>query len=260
MKQEDERVFAGALFEILNYYDGDDSGKGLLDYEEFALSMELEGELAPFLKLHGIDIRDNLTFFQLVTSASGRQVEEGLEVLDLVSACCRLRGQSSSLDVAMLQYELRQISRQISHLQAGVGENKRPSESNADRQSPCGHAADSFHQFSVETALPVAKATRNFRNLIDKKSSQSPTETREKTKSEKPNVREQSLTAGEFEGEEDSKTIQQTGPDTGASPPTNDEPSSEAARTRNTTSKKRGSKLAKSKSRASNFVGTAQLQ
>lgn len=110
-KDEDDTI---ALRELFASLDADSSGQsdGYLTKDEFLHYLQKE-EVATFLSFLGIDVSDAEMFFNLLVNASDN---EAIDANDFIDNCSKLKGTASSLDVALVSYELKLMRREIGEI------------------------------------------------------------------------------------------------------------------------------------------------
>eukprot|EP00440_Ansanella_granifera_P014753 gb/GFBE01016038.1/.p1 GENE.gb/GFBE01016038.1/~~gb/GFBE01016038.1/.p1 ORF type:complete len:759 (+),score=135.23 gb/GFBE01016038.1/:1-2277(+) len=104
---EDEQ-FSSTLFDMMTDLDVDDDGT--VSEKEFEDAMLEGGKVYAFLKLHGLDIKDSQTFFKMLSKT--KDVDDSsdelkMDYVDFVQACCRLRGEASTLDVSLVSFDIK---------------------------------------------------------------------------------------------------------------------------------------------------------
>lgn len=106
MKQnrEKELKYARELLTIVRALDLD--GSGTIGYTEFVTRMNMQPSFRSAFSERGLNIKNPRTFFKMLASIYN---SDNIPLSDFVSACMRLRGEASCLDVRILDFELKLI-------------------------------------------------------------------------------------------------------------------------------------------------------
>jgi len=90
----------------------DESGDGRLTKAEFQHCMQ-HADVISFLSFLGIDVKDAEMFFTLlVNTAEGDAIDSD----DFIDNCIKLKGSASSIDVALISFDLKLLRKDISEL------------------------------------------------------------------------------------------------------------------------------------------------
>merc|ERR1712232_228980 len=97
----------------------DVDASGTVSQEEFMNFIE-QPELAGFLRVRGIDVKEAKLFFSMVATSGKHCGTNEVEIAPIVACCLRIKGTASSIDVHMMRYELRPLHRMQQQLLTNV--------------------------------------------------------------------------------------------------------------------------------------------